>query len=67
MVNCRTALRLVGAFDAGVSVELHPAMAHDAGLSVEYGRRYYAVYPERFIIKVPLTPAGFLSAARLSS
>jgi transaldolase len=66
VVNCRTALRLVEAFDATVSVELHPAMAHDAERSAEYGRRYYAVCPERFIIKVPMTPAGFLAARRLS-
>lgn len=67
VINCRTALRLVEAFDATVSVELHPAMSDDADLSCEYGRRYYAVCPERFIIKVPLTPAGFLAARRLSS
>ncbi len=66
VLNCRTALRLVSAFDARVSVELHPAMAHDAALSTEYGRRYYAVCPERFIVKVPLTPAGFLAARALS-
>jgi transaldolase len=67
VVNCHTALRLVEAFDATVSVELHPAMADDPTLSVEYGRRYYAVCPERFIIKVPLTPSGFLAARQLSS
>lgn len=67
VINCRTALRLVEAFDATVSVELHPAMADDADLSYEYGRRYYAVCPERFIVKVPLTPAGFLAARRLSA
>lgn len=67
IVNCRTALRLVQAFDATVSVELHPAMADDVELSVAYGRRYYAVCPERFIVKVPLTPAGLLVARRLSA
>lgn len=67
VINCRTALRLVEAFDATVSVELHPAMSDDADLSYEYGHRYYAVCPERFIIKVPLTPSGFLAARRLSA
>lgn len=67
VVNCRTALRLVAAFDANVSVELHPGMAHDAARSVAYGRRYYAVCPERFIVKVPLTPAGFLAARALAA
>lgn len=66
VVNCRTALRLVEAFDATVSVELHPGMAHDAARSLEYGRRYFAVCPERFIVKVPLTPDGFLAAKQLS-
>lgn len=66
VVNCQTALRLVEAFDATVSVELHPAMAHDAARSVEYGRRYFAVCPEKFIVKVPMTAAGFLAAKRLA-
>src|SRR5207249_11892434 len=64
--NWRQALRLVAAVDATVSVELHPGMAHDIEASERYGRRYYAVCPERFIIKVPLTPDGFLAARRLS-
>jgi transaldolase len=34
---------------------------------VRYGRRYYAVCPERFIIKVPLTPDGYLAARRLAA
>lgn len=67
VVNCHTALRLVEAFGATVSVELHPAMSDDAALSVDYGRRYYQVCPERFIIKVPLTPAGFLAARQLAA
>lgn len=65
VVNCRSALRLVEAFDATVSVELHPAMADDAARSVEFGRRYHAVCPEKFIVKVPMTPAGFLAARKL--
>ena len=67
VVNCRTALRLVEAFNATVSVELHPGMADDPALSIEYGRRYYAVCPEKFIVKVPLTPGGFLAARQLAA
>jgi transaldolase len=67
VVNCRTALRLVDAFDATVSVELHPGIARDADLSVDFGRRYYAICPERFIVKVPLTPAGYVAARRLAA
>jgi transaldolase len=66
VVNSRLALRLVEAFDATVSVELHPGMAHDVDASVRYGHRYFAVCPERFLIKVPLTPAGMLATRRLS-
>jgi transaldolase len=66
VVNARLSLRLVEAFDATVSVELHPAMAHDVDLSVRYGRRYFALCPERFLIKVPLTPAGLIATRRLS-
>jgi transaldolase len=66
IVNCRLSLRLVEAFDATVSVELHPGMAHDVGASVHYGKRYFAVCPERFLIKVPLTPAGLLTTRHLS-
>lgn len=67
VVNCRQALRLVETFGAFVSVELHPAMADDVERSVEYGRRYFSVCPERFYVKVPLTPAGYLAARRLSA
>jgi transaldolase len=66
VVNNRLALRLVEAFDATVSVELHPAMAHDVAASVRYGRRYFAVCPQRFLVKVPLTPAGLLATRHLS-
>lgn len=67
VVNCRVALRLVAAFDAFVSVELHPGIAEDAAASVAYGRRYHQVCPERFIIKVPLTPAGYVAARVLAA
>lgn len=66
VLNCKNALRLVEAFDAHVSVELHPAFGDDVETSVAYGRRYYAVCPERFIVKVPMTAAGFLAARTLA-
>lgn len=66
VVNCRVALRLVERFDAPVSVELHPALAHDIEASVRFGQRYFAVCPERFTIKLPLTAAGCLATRRLS-
>jgi transaldolase len=65
IANARVALSLVQRFDAKVSVELHPSMADDIGASLLFARRYYALCPDRFIIKAPLQPAGFLIVRRL--
>ncbi len=65
IANARIALSLVQAFGAKVSVELHPAMAHTIPASLTFARRYFALCPERFIIKVPLQPAGFLVVRQL--
>lgn len=65
VINCHVALRLVRAFDAFVSVELHPAVAEDTDRTVEWAHRYHAVCPERFIIKIPLTPEGYCAVARV--
>jgi transaldolase len=61
ILNALHGLRLVKSFDAKVSVELHTATAHDVEEAVAYGRRFSAVSPDRFIIKVPLTAAGLLA------
>lgn len=65
ILNAHHALRLVELFDAHVSVELHTDLGHDVERSVAYGRRYFNTCPERFYVKVPLTPAGLLAARRL--
>ena len=65
VLNARHGLKLVEMFDAHVSVELHTDLGHDVEGSVAYGRRYYDLCPERFHVKVPLTPAGLLAARRL--
>ena len=65
VINCKIALRLVQAFKVKVSVELHPAMSRDIAKSLTYARRYYKVCPEKFIIKIPLTPEGFLAVRTL--
>jgi transaldolase len=65
ILNARHALRLVERFDAFVSVELHTDLAHDVEATAAYGQRYFAICPQRFVVKVPLTPAGFLGARRL--
>lgn len=66
LLNARHGLRLVDRFGVFVSVELHTDLAHDVERTVEYGRRFHAVCPERFYVKVPLSPAGILGARRLS-
>lgn len=65
ILNAYHGLRLVEQFDAHVSVELHTDLAGDVNRTVEYGQRLYRICPERFYIKVPLTPAGFLGARKL--
>jgi transaldolase len=65
ILNAVHGLALVQEFDAHVSVELHTDLAGDVERTVEYGRRYYAICPERFYVKVPLTPAGLLAAREL--
>lgn len=65
-LNALHGLKLVETFDADVSVELHTDLAHDAEASYRYGTRFAAICPERFIVKVPLTPEGILAARRLS-
>jgi transaldolase len=66
ILNARHGLRLVEAFDAYVSVEEHTDLADDVEAAVEYAKRYHAICPERFIVKIPFTPAGLLAARRLA-
>jgi len=66
VLNAYHGLKISRMLDASVSVELHTDLADDVERSVAYGRRYHAIAPERFYIKVPLTPAGLLAARRLS-
>jgi transaldolase len=65
VLNAHHGLRLVERFDAHVSVELHTDLASDVAGTVAYGKRYFAICPERFYVKVPLTPAGYLGARKL--
>lgn len=66
ILNAWHGLRLVEKFDAYVSVEEHTTVAYDVERAVDYARRYHAICPERFIIKIPFTPAGLLATRRLS-
>lgn len=65
VLNAYHGLRLVEAFDAMVSVEEHTDLAHEVELAVLYGERFHEICPERFIVKVPLTPAGLLAMRKL--
>lgn len=66
ILNAVHGLKLVRTFDADVSVELHTDLAHDVEASYQYGKRFHAICPDRFIVKIPLTPAGLFAARRLS-
>jgi len=65
VLNAVHALRLSGRFGCRVSVELHTDVAHDVEGTLHYARRYHQISPDRFIIKVPLTPAGLVATRRL--
>ncbi len=65
VVNSHLALRLAKTFGTKVSVELHPSVAEDIEQTVSFAERYYSVCPEQFIIKIPLTPEGYCSVARV--
>ena len=67
ILNAVHALTLVSTFDADVSVELHTNLSRDAEATYQFGKRFHAVNPERFIVKVPLTPEGLIGARRLSN
>lgn len=65
VLNAWHGLRLVEKFDAFVSVEEHTDLAGDVDLAVSYAERYHAVCPERFIVKIPFTPAGLLATRKV--
>lgn len=67
VLNAYHGLRLVEKYDAFVSVEEHTDLSHDLEGGYEYAKRYYAICPERFIIKIPFTPAGVLATRKLST
>jgi transaldolase len=66
LLNAWHGLRLVEKFDAFVSVEEHTDLAGDVDLAIDYARRYHAVCPERFIVKIPFTPAGLLATRKVA-
>jgi transaldolase len=67
ILNAWHGLRLVENFDSYVSVEEHTALASDVEAAVEYARRFYAICPERFTVKMPFTPAGLLATRKAAA
>jgi transaldolase len=65
ILNAVHALKLVQQFGAYVSVEEHTDLADDYSGAVETARRFWQICPERFTIKLPLTPAGILATRTL--
>jgi len=65
ILNLRHALKLVERFGCDTSVELHTDAADDTAATLAYARRCQQVCPERFIVKVPLTPAGLIAIGQL--
>lgn len=62
ILNAYHGLRLVNKFGGLVSVELHTDTADDIDAIVEYGKRYYEICPDNFLVKVPFTASGLLGA-----
>ena len=65
ILNASHGLNLVNRFGGNVSVELHTATARDIAMTVHYARRFHKISPDRFIIKIPLTPEGLIATRKL--
>ncbi len=65
ILNAKHGLKLVERFGGKVSVELHTDMANDIDRSVWYAERFYDICPTHFIIKIPLTPAGYIACRKI--
>jgi transaldolase len=66
ILNAHHGLKLSKLFSCHVSVELHTNLAHDLDGMVKTALRLFQFNPDRFIIKLPYTPAGLLGARILS-
>lgn len=67
ILNARHGLKLVEEFDAFVSVEEHTDISNDLEAAANFARRFHAVCPERFYVKIPLSPAGLLATRRVAA
>lgn len=62
ILNARHGLMLVTRFGAKVSVEEHTDLSHDIKGAIRYARRFHALCPEKFLVKIPFSAAGLLAA-----
>ncbi len=67
ILNAHHGMRLVQRYGCYVSVEEHTDLANDLPRAVAVARRFHAICPERFIVKLPLTPAGLLATRAVSA
>ena len=65
ILNASHGLNLVNRFGGYVSVELHTDSARNIAMTVHYARRFHKISPDRFIIKIPLTPEGLIATRQL--
>ena len=65
ILNAHHGLKLVEKFGGKVSVELHTDMANDIERSVWYAQRFYDICPSNFIVKIPLTPSGYIATRKI--
>ncbi len=65
ILNALHGLKLVERFDRKVSVELHTDLAHNIEATIAYAQRYHDICPDKFIIKVPLTPSGLIATRQI--
>jgi len=65
ILNATHGLNLVQKFGGSVSVELHTDSAHDIEKTASFARRFHRISPDHFIIKIPLTPEGFISTRKV--
>jgi transaldolase len=66
ILNAYHGMVLTQKYDAFVSVELHTDLANEVETTVDVARRFHRLCPQKFIIKIPFTPAGILATRRLS-
>ncbi len=66
ILNTHHALRLAARFGAHVSVEEHTSLTDDLEGAINYARRFHAICPDRFYVKLPFSAAGLLAARRAS-